>query len=86
MGTKQQILKAVPARALGLTVRPLEVRAADDFERLFAALSKERLDGLYVISSPLMNANQKRIAGIALKSRLPSVHSNGEYVDAGGLM
>ena len=33
-----------------------------------------------------MNANQKRIAGIALKSRLPSVYSNGESVDAGGLM
>jgi putative ABC transport system substrate-binding protein len=76
----------VPARALGLTVRPLEVRAAADLERLFAALSKERLDGLYVISSPLMNANQKRVAGIALKSRLPSVYSNGEYIDAGGLM
>ncbi len=75
-----------PARALGLTVRHLEVRAVDDLERLFAALSKERLDGLYVISSPLMNANQKRVAGIALKSRLPSVYSNGEYVDAGGLM
>ncbi len=76
----------VPARALGLTVRPLEVRAADDLERLFAALSKERLDGLYVISSPLMNANQKRIAGIALESRLPSVYSYRESVDAGGLM
>jgi putative tryptophan/tyrosine transport system substrate-binding protein len=32
-----------------------------------------------------MNANQKRIAGFALKSRLPSVGNRG-YVDAGGLM
>jgi len=76
----------VAARALGLTVQPWEVRAADGLERVFAALSKERLDGLYVISSPLMNANQKRIAGFALKSRLPSVHVTREYVDAGGLM
>ena len=37
-------------------------------------------------SSPLMRANGKRIAGFALKSRLPSVGSNREYVDAGGLM
>jgi putative tryptophan/tyrosine transport system substrate-binding protein len=28
----------------------------------------------------------KRIAGFALKSRLPSVHINREFVDAGGLM
>ena len=76
----------VAARALGLTIRPWEIRPADGLERVFAALSKERLDGLYVISSPLMNANQKRIAGFALKSRLPSVHVTREYVDAGGLM
>ena len=38
----------VAARALGLTIRPWEVRAADGFEKVFAALSKERPDGLYV--------------------------------------
>ena len=35
---------------------------------------------------PLMNANQKRIADLALKSRLPSVYGNREIVEAGGLM
>ena len=38
----------VAARALGLTVRSWEVRAADGFERVFAAISKWRPDGLYV--------------------------------------
>jgi len=33
-----------------------------------------------------MSANRKRTAGFALKSRLPSVHGNREYVHAGGLM
>jgi putative ABC transport system substrate-binding protein len=33
-----------------------------------------------------MTANGKRIADFALKSRLPSVYQNREYVDAGGLM
>ena len=37
-------------------------------------------------AGPLMNANQKRIAGFALKSRLPSMYSRRESVDAGGLM
>ena len=76
----------VAARALGLTIQSWEVQAADGFERVFAALSKERLDGLYVISSPLMNANQKRIVGFALKSRLPSMYYTREFVDAGGFM
>jgi putative ABC transport system substrate-binding protein len=33
-----------------------------------------------------MNANRKRIADFALKSRLPSVCVRKEWVDAGGLM
>jgi putative ABC transport system substrate-binding protein len=74
------------ARALRLTLQPWEVRAADGFERVFAAMSKERPDGLYVPASPLMNANLKRIVALASKSRLPSVYSNRVAVEAGGLM
>jgi len=76
----------VAARELGLTVRSWEVRDADGFERVFAALNKERPDGLYVPGSRLMNANQKRTISFALKSRLPSVYNTREYIDAGGLM
>ena len=39
----------VAARALKLTLQPWEVRNADDFERVFAALNKQRPDGLYVL-------------------------------------
>jgi len=76
----------VAARALRLNVRSWELRGADDFDRVFAALNKQRPDGLYVLGGPLMAANVKRIAGFALKSRLPSVYYNREAVDVGGLM
>jgi putative tryptophan/tyrosine transport system substrate-binding protein len=73
------------ARALRLTIQPWEVRAADGFEKVFAALNKKRPDGLYVRGGgPLINANIKRIVGFALKSRLPSMYSNKETVEAGG--
>jgi putative ABC transport system substrate-binding protein len=74
------------AHALGLTVQLQEVRDADGFEKIFANLNKERPDGLYVFGGPLMYANRKRIAGFALKSRLPSVYNDRTAVDAGGLM
>ena len=74
----------VAARALGLTVRSWEIQGSDGFEKIFAALSKDRPDGLYVTTSPLMTANLKRTVGFALKSRLPSVGSNIQYVEAGG--
>ena len=77
----------VAARALGLTLRSWEVRDADGFDKVFAALSKQRPDGLYVpASGPLMRANEKRIVAFALKSRLPSIYFYRESVDAGGLM
>jgi putative ABC transport system substrate-binding protein len=76
----------VAARALGLTVRSWEVRAADGFEKVFAALIKERPDGLYVLGGALMRSNEKRIVGFALKSRLPSMYQSREGVDGGGLM
>jgi len=76
----------VAARALKLTIRLWEVRAADGFDRVFAMLTKERPDGLYVAGSPLTNANQKRIAEMATKNRLPAIYPRGDYVDSGGLM
>jgi len=76
----------VAARALRLTLQPWEVRSPDDFEKVFAALNKQRPDGLYVLGGALMRNNEKRIVGLTLKSRLPSVYNSREAVDAGGLM
>jgi putative ABC transport system substrate-binding protein len=76
----------VAARALGLIIQPSEVRTSDDFDRVFAALNKQRPDGLYVAGGRLMGDNQKRIVGFASKSRLPAVYPYREAVEAGGLM
>ncbi len=75
------------ASGLGLTLQPWEVRAADDFEKVFATLNKQRPNGLYVTGGgPLVSSNRKRIVGFALKSRLASVYRNRQAVDVGGLM
>jgi putative tryptophan/tyrosine transport system substrate-binding protein len=87
-GTTREVKEDLPvaARALGLTVQPWEVRVSDDLDKVFAALDKERPDGLYLAGGGQMFANRKRIAGFALKSRLPSTYSNKEAIEAGGLM
>ena len=74
------------ADALKLTLQPREVRATEGFEKVFAAIDKERPDGLYVLGGPLMIANLKRIAGFAVKSRLPSTYGSRGAVTAGGLI
>jgi putative ABC transport system substrate-binding protein len=84
-----EVKEALPvaARALRMTLQPLEVRTTDGFESLFVALSKERPGGLYIAGGEaLMRANEKPIAGFGLKSRLPSVFTTRDAVDVGGLM
>jgi putative ABC transport system substrate-binding protein len=73
--------------ALGLTLQPWEIRAADDFEKVFVALNKQRPDGIYFPpGGPLIFTDAKRIADLTLKSQLPSMYINRQFVDAGGLM
>jgi putative ABC transport system substrate-binding protein len=88
-GDVLQVKEVLPvaARALKLTIQPWKIRSADDFDRVFAAMGKQRTDGFYVHpSGPLMTANQKRIVGFALKSRLPSMYFYREAAEEGGLM
>jgi putative ABC transport system substrate-binding protein len=77
----------VAARALKLTLQPWEIRAEDDFEKILAALKKQRPDGLYFPpGGPLTFTDVQRVADFALKSRLPSIYITRQFVDAGGLM
>jgi putative ABC transport system substrate-binding protein len=88
-GNTREVKEDLPvaARALKLTLQPWEVKVADDFDRVFAAMGKHRPDGLYATSGgSVMRSNEKRIVGFALKSRLPSMYNNREAVHAGGLV
>jgi putative tryptophan/tyrosine transport system substrate-binding protein len=76
----------VAAHALGLIIRPWQLRDANGLEKEFAALVKQRPDGLYSTGGRQMQAIEKRIVDFALKSRLPSMYGRREAVDAGGLI
>jgi putative ABC transport system substrate-binding protein len=87
-GAAREVKEVLPAaaRALGVTIRSWVIRAAEDFEKVFAELNKQRPDGLYLSPDVLLRVNQKRTIDFALESRLPSMYSNREAVDVGGLM
>jgi putative ABC transport system substrate-binding protein len=88
LGAVHEVKEVLPvaARALGLSLQPWEVRGAAGFDKVFVAIDKQRPDGLYVPSGLLMRTNLKRIAGFAVKSRLPSTYDYKDAVDAGGFM
>ncbi len=72
------------APALGMTVLPLAVEGADDFDRAFATIRTERPGGL--IQSVALGRHRRRIVELAAKSRLPAIYTQDQWVAAGGLM
>jgi putative ABC transport system substrate-binding protein len=81
-------LDALPAaaRALGLTVRVLEVRTAAEFEPAFAAAAREGLEGLHVSQTPLFNSRRAEVTALAARARLPAIYGFREFAVAGGLI
>jgi len=76
-----------PARALKLQLQLLPVRGPNpDFEGAFRAAAKGRASALITVRGSLLVPHIKRIADLAIKNRLPSMHEGSEYVEAGGLM
>ena len=74
------------ARKLGFDTSTSEVRRADDITSAIEALKGLHTEALYVVSDPFINANRVRINTFALAARLPTMHSNREYVEIGGLI
>jgi len=83
-GVLKQAEKA--ARPLGITLQPLEVRSADDFDGAFQAASSGRAQALLPLGDPLMHSQLGRILEFTVKTRLPAMYAQNEYVEAGGLM
>jgi putative ABC transport system substrate-binding protein len=75
----------LPAQRLGVQLHSLEVRSPNDFDKAFEDATKARAGTLFIMPDPVITPNLKRIAGLAAKSRLPSIFHVSEFADAGGL-
>jgi ABC-type uncharacterized transport system substrate-binding protein len=73
------------AHTLGWKFHTIALRRAEDITPAFVALN-ERVQAIYVCSSPLLTTNRVRVVTLALSARLPTIFGFREYVDAGGLM
>ncbi|HEV2041641.1 MAG TPA: ABC transporter substrate-binding protein [Casimicrobiaceae bacterium] len=74
------------ARSLGIRLQHVEARGPEEFERAFAAMARERADALLVTGTSTFLAHRVRLAELAVKGRVPTMHSFRESVEAGGLM
>ena len=74
------------ARSLGVQLQLLEARGLNEFDGAFAAMAKGRVGALLVVSDPMFGIHRARLADLAAKTQLPSMHGVRTYVEAGGLM
>ena len=83
---KQWKESQLPARELGLQLHSMEVSSADKYESAFKEAAKARSGALASTSNALANSNQKRIADLATKNRLPAIYPREDWITNGGLM
>ena len=74
------------AQGLGLKVQTEEVLERADIERAFSAFMQQRSDVVLVLDEAFIFIHSKLIAELAIKHRLPTVHTWRQSVMAGGLM
>jgi ABC-type uncharacterized transport system substrate-binding protein len=77
----------VSARAMGIQLIPVVFRGPEDFEDAFRSAVKQRANGLIERLGPgVSTADFRRVAELTVKNRLPTISTNRNWVDAGGLM
>ena len=84
-----QILREVElaAGAFGVKLQYLDVLSPKDIETAFRAAGKGRAEAvLMIVAGGVSLPHRTEIAGLAVKNRLPAIHQNRSYVEAGGLM
>ena len=75
----------IVARSLKVQVRELDARGPDDFEKAFAAMTRERAGAVLILGDGMFILHQRRIVDLAAKSRLPTMASKRAVI-AGALM
>jgi putative tryptophan/tyrosine transport system substrate-binding protein len=85
MTTRYRAASAAAA-TLGIAVLPLGVREPDDFETAFAAMDREKPDGILMVTDSLTILNRKRVFDFAAAHRIPAIYEFDFLVRDGGLM
>ena len=79
------VIQAV-APAMGIDVRPINVREPAEIERGVAAFARIANGGLVVTASPSTTTHRELIAKVAVRNKLASVGPFRSFVESGGLV
>ena len=74
------------AKTLGAEVISVAARSAEEIERAFQTMTRERAQVLIILGDTYFLSQVSQIVGLARKNRLPSAHTIRDYAEAGGLI
>jgi putative ABC transport system substrate-binding protein len=74
------------AGVLKVKVQYLDVLDPKDIETAFQAASNGRADGILVLNSAVIVSRRTQVVDLAMKSRLPAIYYQSDFVEDGGLM
>ena len=74
------------ARAIGMQLQLVEVRAPDQFQNAYAAMIQERANTLIIVQNSFTLVHRRQLLELAKKSRLPMVCEASEWAPDGCLI
>jgi len=75
----------IAARSVGLTLRSVEVRAPEQLNSAFTAISREKPDALILLNESLTIGLRQQIGRFAVSNRLPMIAELREFAAEGAL-
>jgi putative ABC transport system substrate-binding protein len=81
-------LKAIEvvARSLAVQLQFVEIKEPKDLDSAFSQMTKGRAGAVLIRGGALLADQRIRIAELAARSRLPAIHFDRQFAQAGGLM
>jgi ABC-type uncharacterized transport system substrate-binding protein len=73
------------ARPMGLQIRFVSVSTSQEIHAAFASFSRDRPDALLIGSGPYFYARRVQLALLAAHHGIPTMYTQRQYVEAGGL-
>jgi len=74
------------ASAMGRQIEVLRVRTPGEIDTAFKTLKQKEADALLVSPNPLFSTRRVQLASLAIRHAVPTIHSQREFAESGGLM
>ena len=71
---------------MGLQIQVFKADTGRQIETVFENMEHDRPNALFIGTSPFLNVRNVQLAMLAAYHRLPGIHSEREYAEAGGLI